>query len=170
MSSVKTNIVANIAGRLWGFVSIFAFYPLYLKFLGSESFGLVGFYSMLVGMLVVADVGLTSSINREFARLSVSDKSSGNMKNVLRTYEITYFFISVFIVISFFFLAPIISAQWLNFSNLQLEAVTDAIRLMGFAVSIQLLSGLYIGSPPLEGPHQWFKIDQAEWPSNAHSH
>jgi O-antigen/teichoic acid export membrane protein len=48
---IRRNIVANMIGRAWGVLSVYLFIPLYLKFLGIEAFGLVGFYSTLLGVL-----------------------------------------------------------------------------------------------------------------------
>ena len=68
---IQRNILFNMIGRAWGFVSTYVFVPLYLKFLGIEAYGLVGFYSTLLGVLAFADMGFTATLNREMARLSV---------------------------------------------------------------------------------------------------
>jgi O-antigen/teichoic acid export membrane protein len=145
MSTLKENIVANVLGRAWGVVSIYLFVPLYLKFLGIESYGLVGFYSILLGVLGLADIGLTATLSREMARLSVRKNAIGEMGESLRTYETLYLFISLAVASVIWVLAPFIAERWLNASTLQPQEITSAIRLMGIAVAIQLPSGLYSG-------------------------
>jgi O-antigen/teichoic acid export membrane protein len=70
MSRIKSNLIANIVGRFWAVASIYAFIPFYIHYLGVEAYGIVGFYTVLQGVLFIADVGLTATLNRELARLS----------------------------------------------------------------------------------------------------
>jgi O-antigen/teichoic acid export membrane protein len=142
---IQRNIVANVIGRIWGIVSAYVFIPLYLKFLGIEAYGLVGFYSTLLAVLAFADVGFTATINREMARLSVREDSTGKMGNLLRTYESTYFCISSALAVIIWVLAPLIATHWLRSQVLQPREIAATIRLMGVAVTFQLPSGLYIG-------------------------
>jgi O-antigen/teichoic acid export membrane protein len=142
---IRKNIAANIIGRAWGFISVYLFVPLYIKFLGIEAYGLVGFYSTLLGVLVFADMGFTATLNREMARLSVREDSVGEMRDLLRTYESTYFCISSALAIVIWFLAPLIAEHWLRANVLQPHEIATAIRLMGIAIAFQLPTGLYIG-------------------------
>jgi O-antigen/teichoic acid export membrane protein len=142
---IRHNIVANIIGRAWGFVSVYLFVPLYLHFLGIEAYGLVGFYSTLLGVLAFADMGFTATLNREMARLSVRKDSAEEMRDLLRTYESTYLCISSVLAIIIWALAPLIAVRWLHSNVLQPNEIAVAIRLMGVATAFQLPSGLYIG-------------------------
>ncbi len=142
---IRKNIIANILSRAWGFVSVYLFVPLYIKYLGIEAYGLVGFYSTLLGVLAFADMGFTASINREMARLSVRDDAADEMRDLLRTYELTYFYISSMLAVVTWVLAPLIADHWLSSTVLQPHEITSAIRLMGIAIAFQLPSGLYIG-------------------------
>lgn len=142
---VKRNIIANMVARVWGFISVYLFVPLYLKFLGIEAYGLVGFYSTLLGILVFADMGFTATLNREMARLSVRKDSSGEMRDLLRTYELTYFYISSVLAFAIWVSSPLIAAYWLRSEFLSVQEMTSAIQLMGIAIAFQLPSGLYIG-------------------------
>ena len=47
MSLLKRNIIANFAGQGWAALMALAFVPLYIKFLGIEAYGLIGFFAML---------------------------------------------------------------------------------------------------------------------------
>ena len=55
------NIIANIAGKVWTFVSIYLFIPLYVKILGVEAYAVIAFYATLQTFLTLADVGLTAT-------------------------------------------------------------------------------------------------------------
>jgi len=142
---IKQNIAANFIGRAWGFISVYLFIPLYLKFLGIEAFGLIGFYSTLVGVLAFADMGFTATLNREMARLSVQRESAGEMRDLLRTYEATYLFISLSIAILLWFLAPMIATKWLRAQNMSHAEIAWAIRIMGVAIAFQMPASLFHG-------------------------
>jgi O-antigen/teichoic acid export membrane protein len=45
--SVKTNTIANYIGQIYMLVIGMAVTPLYLQYLGSAAFGLVGFFTLM---------------------------------------------------------------------------------------------------------------------------
>lgn len=142
---MRRNITANIVGRAWGVTSVYIFVPLYLRFLGIEAYGMVGFYSTLLAVLAFADMGFTASLNREMARLSASTGSLAEMRNLLRTYEVTYLCISSAVAGIAWCLAPAIADHWLRAERLPHREIRAAVRLMGVAIAFQLPSGLYVG-------------------------
>ena len=44
MTLLQKNIAANIAGSIWQALMGLIFIPFYIKFMGIESWGLVGFF------------------------------------------------------------------------------------------------------------------------------
>lgn len=145
ISRVKKNIIANFIARTAGFVMTYFFTPLFLKLLGIESFGVIGFFSTLMGILLVTDIGLTASLTRETARLSALDDSEKELKDVIRTYEIIYICISIVIAIFMWFGSSYIVDNWLKVGKLNISQLVLAIKIMGIAIACQLPSGLYFG-------------------------
>ena len=141
---LRNNLIANLFSNVWGVISVFLFVPLYIKFLGIEAYGLVGFYATLIGFLSLADMGFTMTLKRETARLSALFDWAG-MKNLLRTYELIYCFIAVIVSLMIWLLAPIISEHFLKTTFFKPFEMINAIRLMGISISIQLPAGLFIG-------------------------
>ncbi len=83
-----------------------AFTPLYLKLLGVEAYGLIGFYSTLLAMLAFADMGFTATLTREIARFDKNKKDEKlYILNLMRSYELFYMLISLLVSISIWFLA-----------------------------------------------------------------
>ena len=132
-------------GRAWGVVSVYLFVPLYLKFLGIEAYGLVGFYSTLLGVLALADMGLTATLSREMARLEAREGAAGEMGDLLRTYESIYLGISLGLAAAIWLAAPSIAGRWLQAGTLPQGEIASAIRLMGIAIALQLPANLYSG-------------------------
>lgn len=137
--------MANYVGRAWGFVSVFLFIPIYLKFLGIEAYGLVGFYSILLGVLAFADMGFSATLNREMARLSAREDSAEDMRDLVRTYEMAYLCISSVLAVIVWSTSPLIAEHWLRSDVLEPAQITIVLRLMGIAIAFQLNAGLFSG-------------------------
>lgn len=145
MSIVKKNLIANFIGSAWSAVAAIAFIPLYIHFMGIESYGLVGFYLTLQALFAVLDLGLTATVSRELAKLSAQENSAQEMRNLVRTMEMVYWAISFLIVLSIILIAPWVGTRWLNASELSHESIQQAITLMGFLIGFRMLYGFYCG-------------------------
>ena len=99
-SGFKLDLAANFAGVGSSALLQFACVPLYLKFLGIEAFGLIGFYLMLQAVLQVLDLGLSPTMNREMARYSVQPEKAAEARDLVRTLEAGYWLIGIAIGVS----------------------------------------------------------------------
>lgn len=142
MNAVQKNIMANYIGRAWSFISVFIFVPFYLRLLGSEAYGIVSFYSVVLGFLAFADAGLTATLSREFSR---NDKTWKYKSNLLYTIEVIYSFICSIIIVSIWILAPLLADKWLNITNIPNYCAIRYIRMIGFGVAFQFVVSLYQG-------------------------
>lgn len=136
------NIVSNYGGKVWSLISVFIFIPLYIKYLGVESYGVIGFSALLIGILSFADGGLSSAIIKE---LSASNTFSYKF-SLFRSIERIYILICMLIAFLIFFLAPFISTYWLKSETISTEHLTYYVRLIGVSISIQLISSFYFGA------------------------
>ena len=143
MSTFKKNILANLVGKTWSGLVWLVFLPVYLKFMGVEAYGLVGFYLSLTAVLVILDLGLSTTINRELARLSVQKDKRETMGNLLRSAERVHWAIALIIGCVLVAAAPLIASYWLKPENLSVEAVRDTVILIGLTIAFQWPSALY---------------------------
>jgi O-antigen/teichoic acid export membrane protein len=111
---VKRNIIANATGRFWSIVSVYLFVPLYIKYLGIEAYGVIGFYAVLQGILFLADAGLSATLNRELARLSSLPDRAKEMRDLVRTIEVLYWAIAISCGIVSHTLAGMFVFKWIN--------------------------------------------------------
>jgi O-antigen/teichoic acid export membrane protein len=136
------NIIANFAGKFWSLFSVFLFVPLYIDFLGFESYSVISFTLVLAGLIAILDAGLTATLSREFAR---ADKTREEKQNILGTLESVYFLlISVAVTILFIF-SHVIAAQWLNVAGFSTEELSLFLKLVSFEVGFQMLFRFYLG-------------------------
>jgi O-antigen/teichoic acid export membrane protein len=143
--SLKINTIANLVGRFWAMLLAIALVPVYVRYLGIESYGLVGLLGALQGMFGMFDLGIGAALNREMARLSVVNGSEPEQRNLLRTLEVIYWGLAALVAGVSVLLAPFIATKWINAVALSPETITDCIRLMGFCIASQFVFGFYQG-------------------------
>ena len=145
MATVRLNVAANFVGRIWTTALGFLFIPVYLRFLGIEAYGLVGFYSTLQAVFGLLDLGLSITIHREMARLT-AEGDRVQQRDLLRTLEAVYWGVSLTIGLGVLLLAPLIATHWVHAEHLTAGSITMAIRLMGIVICMQLPWGFYQGA------------------------
>lgn len=143
-STLKKNILANFGGKAWSGLIQLVFVPLYIKFLGMEAFGLIGFFIMLQGLLSLLDFGLSTTLNRELASRSTQGNAQ-EMKDLVRTMEWIYWPIAIIIAAGITVVAPWIAGSWVNVKGLSVQSVQHAIVLMGLVIAVQWTFSLYSG-------------------------
>jgi len=156
--SLKRNTIANYIGQFYAmFIGIFML-PFYLKYLGAEAYGLVGFFSMLTSIMMLLDMGFSSALERETAQLK--DKLNGllQIKETLRSVESMIVILSVVIFIGVFFSSTWIVINWLQVKELSSEVVVNCIKLMGFMIAIRWYVSLYSGIVLGLEQQVWFNV------------
>ena len=144
--SLKKNTIANYIGQFYTmFIGIFML-PFYLEHLGAEAYGLVGFFTMLMSWMALLDLGLSTTLARETAKLK--DKVNGlfELKKITISIEVFFLFISIFIFSSMFMGSGWISTHWLDVKELSYETVESTIKIMAFMIVLRWFVGLYQGT------------------------
>ena len=120
-----------------------AFIPVYIKYLGIESFGLIGLFSVIQAWLTILDFGMTPTINREMARYTAGSHTSESIKDLLRSLELICIFLASLIIFLVWFISGWLASHWLIVEKLPLTAVSNAIQMIGIVVALRFVEGLY---------------------------
>lgn len=136
------NIIANFVGRFWSILSSFLFIPLYIRFLGFESYSIISFTLVIAGLMSILDGGLTATLSREFAR---SDNTHEGKIRIFKTLETTYFIIIGFCIVSVFCLSGVIANNWLILNAFNPHRVSLFLKIISFDIGFQLLLSFYLG-------------------------
>jgi O-antigen/teichoic acid export membrane protein len=145
MSLIKKNIAANFTGSIWQALMGLLFIPLYIKFMGVESYGLIGIFSTLQAIFIILDMGLSATLTREMARLSVLPGREQEMRNLVRSLEVIYWCVAVFIGLAIMAISPLIAHHWVKAGRLSPQTIEQALRIMGFAMALQWPASFYSG-------------------------
>ena len=143
MPLIKGNVIANMLGNGWAAMVSIAFLPLYIHFIGIESYALVGFYVAMQAILSRLDMGLTAVMSRELARLSATENGEQAMRDLVRTLELVCCLLAAVIVIIMASIAPWVSQHWFNGSTLSAAVIHQSVVLMGIVIALRLLYGFY---------------------------
>ena len=141
----KSNLIkllSNYGSRLWSLTSVFIFIPLYIKFLGTESYGLISFYALLLGIIGFADAGMSSAVIKELSNSNDTNYRYSVFKNLEKIYLIVCAVVIFLIIICASFIADF----WIKTDGINRSDLINNIYLIGFGVSLQLLTSLYFGA------------------------
>lgn len=123
-----------------------AFVPLYIKYIGIEAYGLIGFYAVLQVWLTLFDMGISQTLNREMARFTAGAHTPQSIHDLLRSLETISIGLAVIIFTLVWALSSYIATHWLHAQNLTNNDITDAVVLMGLVIAFRFIEGIYKGA------------------------
>lgn len=142
---VRLNVLANFVGKLWMMALALGLIPFYVRLLGKESYGLIGFMTTMQAVMAILDLGLSTTLNRELARLSALPDTAQTARNLVRTLEFVYWGVTLIVGVTMALLAPFLATHWFHAEHLSPQAVRYAVLASGATVAIQFPFALYQG-------------------------
>lgn len=143
--SLKKNVIANFAGSTWSALMGLAFVPFYIRLMGVESYGIVGVFTSMMGMLAVLDLGLSQAMSREMARLVSDERNSKRMVDTARTLEVIYWGVALLVGLMMALVSNFIAYHWLNPEHLSREELQQALWIMALVIALRWPVALYMG-------------------------
>jgi O-antigen/teichoic acid export membrane protein len=144
-ASLRRNIAANYAGQIYAGLVGIAVVPIYLRIMGTEAYGLVGFFALLQAWIGLLDLGMSGTMSRETARYLGGGLDAGALRQLLRSLEFIFWPLGVLIAAVLAIASPAIAANWLKVGALNSLHVELALMLMGASISMRWVCGLYRG-------------------------
>ena len=138
------NVLVGLFSSLWSAALGFAVIPVYLKYLGVEAYGLIGFFATAQAMFQLLDMGLAPTINREVARRAAEHKLA-EVGELLHTLAVVYWALAALIAVIALAMAPLIAGHWLHANQLSSKTLQHAVMLLGIVIACRWPIGLYQG-------------------------
>lgn len=136
------NLLAGFTGSAWtAAVGVLAT-PFYLHFLGIESYGLIGFFTTLLTLVQLLDLGLSPTMNREVASHSLVADAS-RLRHLFRSLELLYWIVALVLAVVLVLAAGWVGRNWLQSTHLAVGDLVHAVMLMGLVVAARWPTGLY---------------------------
>lgn len=155
MALIRQNIVANYFGQGWSGFMAMAFLPAYIKYLGSEAYGLIGLFAVVQALFTILDMGMSPVLNRELARTWRDTNATQHIRNLLCSVEMVCFGLIFVLILLGCIVSDYVAQEWLKSELLTVQEVSHAIVLMTIVASLRLCEGVYRGS--------LFGLEQQVW-------
>jgi O-antigen/teichoic acid export membrane protein len=140
---LKSNFFSSLFNNFIGVFLVVFLTPVYLNILGIESYGLIGFYISLLGVLSLVDFGLSTTLKKELAVYRAKNLKAESV-SLLKSFEILLLIFCLTVSILIYSIAPLIQRYFFTIANLDPKSIISALRYMGFSISASLLTSFYI--------------------------
>jgi O-antigen/teichoic acid export membrane protein len=142
---IKFEVLTNLAAQGYGAVIGLVFIPIYIKLMGIESYGLVGFFGCISWVLSILDLGLGTTVVHDLARLSASPNMARQSRDLVRTLEYIFWITAGLICVAVAISAPWVTHYWVKPDKLSNQDVQRAVVMMGLAIGCRWPIALYLG-------------------------
>jgi O-antigen/teichoic acid export membrane protein len=145
MTRLARNISANLLSNVWSTALSLLLTPVYVSYLGVESYGLIGFYVSWIAIFGLLDTAISATAVRETAWLAARPDERNDIPSLMRSLEVAYW--GIILTAGAALLAAVwwFGARWFHTVNVSPDAVRTALLLMVISLVLQVPSGLYVG-------------------------
>lgn len=141
--SGRASLIANTLGRAWALLANGIMFPIYLRMLGQESFGIVAILSSIIGIIALFDFGLTPVFARELHH-QARDRQS--RLDLLFSAEVLFLAIVLAISLAAWLLPTDVVSALVKDAASQAVPVADALRGAFTLAAVQLMFNFYISA------------------------
>lgn len=146
MSSVRSNFAANLIGQAWVALIQLLVVPLYIKLLGIEAYGLIGFFVALQMTVQVLDLGFGQTLTREMARRKAVENGLADARSLIKTVAMVYSAVATLIGLVVVLAAPVLASEVIHTEILDRESVQYSIMMMGLLIPVLWGVNLFQGA------------------------
>lgn len=140
---LRRNIVANYVGAGWNALMNVAFVSAYIHHLGPAGYGLIGVFTLLLGLMALLDLGMAPTVSRELARLETMEPNGVAARLLLRGAELVAMVLGFVVAVTIIVASRWLASHWLDTRDLPQDGVTFALRIMGLLVGLRILENVY---------------------------
>lgn len=141
--TLRTGLASNIAGVTWTAAMVLLFTPLFIRRVGVEGYGLIGFSITLQALLQVLDLGFAPTINRWLSRYSAGAEEPRQARDFARTLELGSWAVALAAGALLMLLAGVIGELWLRETRIADSELRSSLRLMAWMSVAQLPATYY---------------------------
>ncbi len=143
---VKRNMFANYVGQIWRGIVGVIFVPIYIRYLGVESYGLVAIFAILQAGLTLLDVGMRPALSREMARFSAGQHTAQEIRDLLRSVELIAATLAGFMMLIIWSVSGWLATHWIHSTSTSPETVSRALSIMAIIIGLRFVESIYASS------------------------
>jgi len=142
---IDRNLAVALAGSICASLVSLVVIPLYVRFLGFEGYGLLGFLATCQALVQVLDLGMTATINREVAR-NKNETRNDEIRSLLRMFALVYWIVAGAVALAMLAGSRVVAEHWLNAEMASISDVTASVVLVGIIIGCRWPGQLYQAS------------------------
>jgi O-antigen/teichoic acid export membrane protein len=151
-SGMADSLFMLTAAKVWVTALAILVVPAYIRYLGVEAYGVIGFFAAMQSALLVFDFGLSTTVTKKLAQTQQTTQGIREARNLLRSTEWVFIGVACFVLLMLSLFSRTISAHWAlskagNSVNMQW-----VVCLAAAALAAQWPSTLYTSA--LNGLHR----------------
>jgi O-antigen/teichoic acid export membrane protein len=143
---IRTNITANLIGQVLTAGIGFFFIPIYVRYLGVESYGLIGIFSIITAWLSILDAGFSTALTREMALFTGGKHTAYSIRTLLRSVEWFFLLTGSLIILISIPASKWLTNFWIKKGSIPSDVVIKSIFLMGFLFVVKFFESIYKNS------------------------
>lgn len=140
---LRKNVIASYLSQFYCTLVSVIVIPIYIKYMGAEAYGLIGFFSMIQALFNLLDIGITPTVARESARLKNSTFEIIEFRQLLFTLEVIFIILAFMGGIFIYLSSSMIAENWLNSSTLTKATLSKSLQIIAIIVALRWTCGLY---------------------------
>ena len=144
--TIRANVAANYFGQIYAALMGFAFVPICIKYLGTESYGLVSVFAILQSSAALLDMGMKATLAREMARYSSGARDLQSVKDLLRSTEILTASVATLAGLAICMGSHRLAVHWLAAERLSRTDIAHALTGMGLICALRFIENVYVGT------------------------
>ena len=142
-SNLKLKLLASYFGQTYVALVGVVIAPLYVRFLGTDGYGLIGVFTLLQSWMVLLDLGFSATLVRETARFGAGKLPPAEFRHLIHVLGRVFLASGIAFAVVGVVAAPWVSRHWLKTGALDLHEVTLAVAVMAVTVAIRWRSEPY---------------------------
>ena len=131
------KVLFSLIARVWNMFLVFLLTPIYIKFLGIESYGLIGFFVLMQSLLMVLEFGFPLSLNRAIAKLRSKKIDINEISGTLKSFEYLFIFIAIVVLCIVGIPLSIFHNSFINPESLTSSIVSVSVFLIILQISLR---------------------------------
>lgn len=139
------NFLANLVAQFLPPLLSVVLVPIYLRYLGVDSFGLIGFLFAFAAALNVFTKGINWAFQREVAQRSRGEPQHSNIPNLLRTYEVAFWILGFILGLCIAIFSDFIATNLLQTETLPSSVIASCILLISIRIAVVFPASIYSG-------------------------
>jgi O-antigen/teichoic acid export membrane protein len=133
--SVINNIISNYSTSVSAILLSLVFTPVYIWYLGIESFGIIGFINSLLIFINFLDLGMGSSINREMAKHYKDPAKSVYIHQLNFSLQIIYIVVGIIASLLLISASSFLATSWFNAKNTDIATLKYAFIILSITIA-----------------------------------